>query len=248
MIKARRWDRGFQPLPWQKYQFDNHPWMEIHLWEPRNPVKSCQYPIQRWLRHLMDKMSDFRSEDCRFESWHSGKGMSCFLRAYLVAQAVRNPPVMQEPQEMQVWPLGQEKPLEEEMATYSSILAWRIPWTEEPGGQQSMGLQRVKHNWSDLACTPFEIQGQTRWREWEKVSLYLCPPCPTKQRCSVPRETLSCYFPLGGSENRVGAWFLQPGERFPKKFNYLAPPRSLRALAQPNNPGELQSGKSHRDS
>ena len=44
---------------------------------------------------------------------------------------------------MWVWPLGQEDPLEEEMATHSSILAWRIPWTEEPGGLQSMGSQRL---------------------------------------------------------------------------------------------------------
>ena len=42
--------------------------------------------------------------------------------------------------------LGQEDPLEEGMATRSSILAWRISWTEEPGGLQSMGLQRVRHN------------------------------------------------------------------------------------------------------
>ena len=42
--------------------------------------------------------------------------------------------------------LGQEDPLEEGMATHSSMLAWRVPWTEEPGGIQSMGLQRVRHN------------------------------------------------------------------------------------------------------
>ena len=46
-------------------------------------------------------------------------------------------------QEMQVWSLGQEDPLEEEMATHSSILAWRIPWTEEPGGLQSMGHKEL---------------------------------------------------------------------------------------------------------
>ena len=46
-------------------------------------------------------------------------------------------------QEMQVRSLGREDPLEEGMATHSSILVWRIPWTEEPGGLQSMGLQRV---------------------------------------------------------------------------------------------------------
>ena len=53
---------------------------------------------------------------------------------------VKNLPAMQETQEGQVGPLGQENPLED-MAALSSILAWRIPWTEEPGGLQSMGLQ-----------------------------------------------------------------------------------------------------------
>ena len=53
-----------------------------------------------------------------------------------MAQTVKNLPAMQE---TQVQSLGQEDPLEKEMATYSSILAWRIPWTEEPGGLQSMG-------------------------------------------------------------------------------------------------------------
>ena len=49
-------------------------------------------------------------------------------------------------QETQVLSLGQEDPLKEGMATHSSILAWRIPWTEEPGELQSIGLQRVRHN------------------------------------------------------------------------------------------------------
>ena len=53
---------------------------------------------------------------------------------------------MQEMQEMQVQSLGREDLLEEEMATHSSILAWKIPWTEEPGGLQSMGLQRVRYD------------------------------------------------------------------------------------------------------
>ena len=53
---------------------------------------------------------------------------------------------MQETQEMQVRSLGQEDPLEEGMATHSSILAWRIPWTEEPDGLQSVGSQRVGHD------------------------------------------------------------------------------------------------------
>ena len=49
-------------------------------------------------------------------------------------------------QEMQVQSLDGEDPLEQEMATHFSILVWEIPWTEEPGGLQSMGLQRVGHN------------------------------------------------------------------------------------------------------
>ena len=57
---------------------------------------------------------------------------------------VKNPPAMQEPQEMRVGSLGQEDPLEEGMATHSTILAWRIPWTEGPGGLQSMGSYRVR--------------------------------------------------------------------------------------------------------
>ena len=56
---------------------------------------------------------------------------------------VKNPPVMQE---AWVQSLGQEDPLEEEMATHFSILAWRIPRTEEPGGLQFIGSQRIRHN------------------------------------------------------------------------------------------------------
>ena len=55
-------------------------------------------------------------------------------------------PAMQEIQETQVGPLGLELPLEEGMGTHSSILAWKIPWTEESGGLQSTGSQRVRHD------------------------------------------------------------------------------------------------------
>ena len=60
-----------------------------------------------------------------------------------MAQMVKNLPAMQE---TQVQPQGQEDPLEKGMATRPSILAWRIAWTEEPGGIQSMGSQRVGHD------------------------------------------------------------------------------------------------------
>ena len=63
--------------------------------------------------------------------------------ASVVVQMVENLPAMQE---TWVRSLGWEDPLEEGMATHSSILAWRISWTEKPGGLQAMGLQRVGHN------------------------------------------------------------------------------------------------------
>ena len=68
----------------------------------------------------------------------------------LVTQTVKNPPAMWE---TWVRSLGWEDPLEKGMATHSSILAGRIPWTEEPGRPQSMGLQRVGHNWATFTFT-----------------------------------------------------------------------------------------------
>ena len=65
--------------------------------------------------------------------------------ASLVAQRLKHLPPMWE---TWVWSLGQEDPLEKEMATHSSILAWRVSWTEEPGRLQSAGSRRVRHNWA----------------------------------------------------------------------------------------------------
>ena len=63
-----------------------------------------------------------------------------------MAQLVKNPLAIQETQETKFQSPGGECPLEEEMATHSSILAWRIPWIEEPGWLQSKGTQRVGHD------------------------------------------------------------------------------------------------------
>ena len=68
---------------------------------------------------------------------------SNYHKARMVAQMVKNPPSMQE---TWVQSPGWEDPLEKGIATHSCILAWRIPWTEEPGGLQSMRLQRVGHD------------------------------------------------------------------------------------------------------
>ena len=72
-----------------------------------------------------------------------GNQLNKNIRDSLVAQTVKNLPVMQE---TRVQSLDQEDPLEKGIANHSSILAWRIPWTEEPGGLQFRGSQRVKHN------------------------------------------------------------------------------------------------------
>ena len=69
-------------------------------------------------------------------------------RAFLEAQLVKNLPAMQE---TQVWSLGQEDPLEKKIATHTSILAWRIPWTEEPGKLWSIGSQRVRRDLDRLS-------------------------------------------------------------------------------------------------
>jgi len=86
-------------------------------------------------------LSLFFLSDCKwylgFSGGPSGKEPTCRCRR----------------RETRVWSLGREDPLEESMATHSSILAWRIPWTEEHGRVQSIVLQRVRHDWSDLMRT-----------------------------------------------------------------------------------------------
>ena len=75
----------------------------------------------------------------------------CIFTGFPSGSVVKNLPAMQK---RQVWLLGWEDPLEEEMATHSSILAWEIPLTEEPGRLQSKGSQRVRHDWS---CTLMHV-------------------------------------------------------------------------------------------
>ena len=96
-----------------------------------------------------------------YHGWGSGFALTWLLHVYhplgdsLVAQMVKDLPAMQE---TLVWSLGWEDPLEKKMATHSSILAWIIPWTEEPGGLQSMRSKRVKHDWATNSLTyPLEF-------------------------------------------------------------------------------------------
>ena len=81
--------------------------------------------------------------------WYRDHTMDVFLRPSslnrALPQIVKNPPAIQE---TQVWSLGWEDPLEKDMATHSSILAWRIPETEVPGGLQFVGSQSIRHDWA----------------------------------------------------------------------------------------------------
>ena len=86
------------------------------------------------------------------------------LQGFSSGSAVKNMPAIQE---TWVRSLCREDPLEEEMATHSSILAWRIPWTDELGSLQSIGLHRVRHNWSDRAYMHRTAMrwGSVRWAQ-----------------------------------------------------------------------------------
>ena len=94
---------------------------------------------------------------------------------------------------MQVRYLGGEDPLEKEMTTHSSIFAWRIPWTEELGGQQSMGLQRVGHDWSDLAPRlahqSLELDSEPVLSEGKAFS-----PFPRRYHLLCILTCIKCYF------------------------------------------------------
>jgi len=81
-------------------------------------------------------------QNSQWDTPHQQTG-DVFMGAFLVAQLVKNLPAVQETRARS---LGWEDPLEKQMATHFSILAWKISWREEPGGLQSMGLQRVGHN------------------------------------------------------------------------------------------------------
>ena len=92
---------------------------------------------------------------------HIAFNLCWFIRCYrasLVAQMVKHLPAVRE---TQVWSLGEEDPMEKETATHSSILAWKIPWTEEPGRLPSMGSQRVRHDWAtSLSLTIWTFVGK----------------------------------------------------------------------------------------
>ena len=99
---------------------------------------------------------------------------------------------------MRIQSLGQEDPLEEGMATHSSILAWRIPWTEKPDGLQSIGSQRVGHNWSDSAHT------QTAWKI-AKTYIFSLTGTKLYWKLICLCNMFLLYFPLTPKSNAAAA-------------------------------------------
>ena len=89
-----------------------------------------------------------------------------------VVQGVKNPPTMQEMQKIWVTSLDQEDPYEECMATHSNILAWKIRWSEKAGGLQSIGLQRIRHSWSNWASTQLSTHTTEHTQTYVLDSIY----------------------------------------------------------------------------
>ena len=109
----------------------------LNHWTARELLHSHFFTMDKWTR----------SVNLRIEKLNDVLGFYiAYNGASLVAQMVKNPPAMQK---TWVQSLSWEDPLEEDMTTHSSILAWRIPWTEGLGRLQSMGSQRVEHDWKN---------------------------------------------------------------------------------------------------
>ena len=120
-----------------------------------------------------------------------------------MAQQAKNLPAMQE---TQVWSLGREDPLEEEMATHSSLPGWRIPWREDPGRLQSVGSQRVRHDWA--------TKHMIHLKEWfSATGTFATLPSPgtrdTATSIGILVVTLGgvCYrHPVGRGHNHQHLW------------------------------------------
>ena len=113
-------------------------------------------------------------------------------------------------QETQVLSLGREDTLEKRMTTHSSILAWKIPWTEEPGKLQSLRLQRVRHNWVTNTKTILHLQHlPTLLSNWKQIQL-LVLKCTSEMTVKMRRETCrkANYFQMFKLERLLRPKFL----------------------------------------
>ena len=164
-------------------------------------MKSC-FLVSRWGQLFWCELY-FRSlESIRLQLDSS--------RASLVAQRVKNPPATWE---TWVWSLGWEDPLEEGMATHSSFLAWKIPWTEKSGRLPFTGSQRVRHDWSNLALT------HTHTHKGGRQSLNAIPdprPDPVPEGKMLKRKLLTQWIKL--QYERQNIFFL--GNKFVEVDHY----------------------------
>ena len=141
-------------------------WADIHIWK--------LLPLPPPLSYWASLRAKFHSHDLLFE-WEQRKHM-----VSLVAQTVKCLPAMWE---TLVLSLGREEPLEKEMATHSSTLAWKIPWTEDPGRLQSMGLQGVRDDWvTSLSKKHIEWEKEIRlMNSLQQGFIYFLGPHPPKE-------------------------------------------------------------------
>ena len=108
--------------------------------------------LEQGLAHSKHDLGICNYTKLRATSLGNWREVEMVQRASQVSPVVKNPPASAgDVRDTDLIP-GLGRSLEEGMATHSSVLAWRIPWTEEPGGLQSMGSQRFGHDWNDLAC------------------------------------------------------------------------------------------------
>ena len=131
--------------------------------------------------------------------------------ASLVAQTVKRLPAMRE---TRVWFLGREDPLEKETATHSSTLAWKIPWTDEPDRLQSMGSQRVGHDWA-TSLSLYEItrlngnyhmSAPSKQETQRTMTSFLFGSCESRElpfcsKCSIRKQPPWREKPPGATEN-----------------------------------------------
>ena len=121
-------------------------------WEGPSLIHLCS------LYHPQPHLLTFWSEIFLSYLWKLKDYATLIFPAYVhshstsqVALVVKNPTANAGDTKLGVWSLGQKDPLEEVLTIHSSTIAWRIPWTEKPGGLQSIGSQKAGHDWSDLA-------------------------------------------------------------------------------------------------
>ena len=143
----------------------------VQTWAESNWV-GCHSPLassEKYIVHLK-KRAIIHSESSTSMCWiRKRRSLITSLKkkklSSLIAQMVKKSPAMQE---TWVWSLGWEDPLEKEMATHYTILAWIIPWTEEPGRLKSRGSQRIRHDW-----VTFTLKKKNRVRKCQKSKIKL---------------------------------------------------------------------------